>query len=75
MDTQQMEDLNGWMKLRESTKRQINTYYPPDSVSLATDHINGLRRSRENEVMDQSQDMMIKPLVDIDTSRHAPTKC
>ena len=54
---------------------QINTRYPPDSVSLATNHVNGVRRSRENEVMDQWQDMMIKPLVDINTSRYAPMKC
>ena len=55
-------------------KRQINTHYPLDLVSLATDHVNGVRRSRENKIMDRWKYMMIKPLVDIDTSKHAPTK-
>ena len=64
---------NGWMKPKESPKRQINNHYPSDLISLATDHVNGVRRSRENKVMDQWQDMMIKPLVDISTSKYAPT--
>ena len=55
------------MRPTESPKRQINTCYPPDLVSLATDHVNGVRKSRANEVMDRWQDMMIKPMVDIDT--------
>ena len=43
---------NGWMKPRESPKKQTNTHYPLDSMILAPDHVNGVRRSRENEVMD-----------------------
>ena len=56
------------MKPMESPKRQTNTDYPPDSVTLAPDHVNGARRSRANEVMDQWQDMTIKSLLDINTS-------
>ena len=52
VDTQQMEGQNGWMKPRESPKSKINTYYLPDSVSLAIDHVNGVRRSRVDKVMD-----------------------
>ena len=63
------------MKPRESPKRKTNTYYPPDSVTLALEHVNGVRRSREIKVMDQWQDMMIKSLVDINTSRYTPMKC
>ena len=44
---------NGWMKPRESPKRQTNTHYPLDSVILAPDHVNGARRSWANEVMNQ----------------------
>lgn len=65
--------MDGWGL--ECPKRKINTHYPPDSVSLATDHVNGVRKSRENEVMDRWQDMMIKSLVDINTSIYTPTKC
>ena len=32
---------DGWMKPRESPKRQINTYYPPDSITLALDDVLG----------------------------------
>ena len=64
-DTTSGRSNDGWMKPKESPKRQTNTYYPPDLVTLAPDHVNGVRRSRANEVMDQSQDMMIKSLLDI----------
>ena len=57
-----------WMKPKESPKRQTNTEHSPDSITLAPDHVNGVRRSRENEVIDQWQDMMIKYLVDINIS-------
>ena len=65
---------DGWMRPKESPKRKTNIYYPPYSVTLALDHVNGVRRSRENEVMDQWQDMMIKSLLDINTSRYTPMK-
>ena len=65
---------NGWMKPKESPKRQINSYYLPDSVSLAIDHVNGVRKSRADKVMDQWQDMTIKPLVDIYTRIYTPMK-
>ena len=38
---------------KETPKRQSNTNYPPDSVILVLDHVNGVRRSWANEVMDQ----------------------
>ena len=63
-----------WMKPRESPKKQTNTDYPPDSRTLAPDHVNGARRSKANEVMDQWQDMMIKSLLGINTSRYTPLK-
>ena len=62
------------IKPRESPKRQIDTYYPPDSVILAPDHVNGTKRSRAIKVMDQWQDMIIKPLEDINTSEYTPMK-
>ena len=62
------------MRSRESPKRQTDTDYPPDSVTLALDHVNGVRRSRANKIIDQWQDMMIKPLVEINISRHTPMK-
>ena len=41
-----------WMdEARETPKRQANTYYPPDSVILVSDHVDGVRKSWENEVM------------------------
>ena len=63
-----------WVKPRESPKRQTNTNYPPDSVTLAPDHVNGARRSRANEVMDQWKDMMIKSLLGIVTNIYTPMK-
>ena len=63
-----------WMMPKESPKRKTNTNYPPDSVTLEPDHINGVRRSRDNEVMDQSKYMMIKSLLGITTSRYTPMK-
>ena len=54
-----MESQNEWMKPRESPKRQTNIDYPLDSVIVALDHVNGVRRSRENEEMDQWKHMMI----------------
>ena len=59
----------------ESPKRKINTHYPPNSISLATDRVNGVRKSRDNEVMDQWQDMMIKSPIDINTCIYTPMKC
>ena len=59
---------------KESPKRQTNTHYPPNSMILAPDHVNGVRMSRANEVMDRWQSMMIKPLVDIITRRHTSLK-
>jgi hypothetical protein len=49
MDRQNEE----WMKPRESPKRKTNTDYPLDSVTLEQDHVNGARRSRANEIIDQ----------------------
>ena len=59
----------------DEPKRQTNTYYPPDSVILVPDHVNGVRKSWANEVMDQWQSKMIKALVDIIISGHTPMKC
>ena len=74
--TKQMEGQHDeWMKPIESPKGQTNIDYPLDSVTLALDHVNGARRSRANEVMDQWQDMMIKSLLGINTSRYTPMKC
>ena len=70
-----LKSKNGMDEPRESPKRNTNTHFPPDSVILAPNHVNGVRRSWENEVMDQSKIMMIKPLVDIITSGHTPMKC
>ena len=44
---------NGQVKPKESAMRKINTYYPFDLVSLSTDHVNWVIRSKENEVMDR----------------------
>ena len=74
MGTQQVEGQRWMDEPRESPKWQTNTHYPPDSIILATDHVNGVRRSWANEVMDQWRSMMIKPLVDIITSGHTPMK-
>jgi hypothetical protein len=63
------------MKPKENPKRQIDTYNPLDSVTQEPNHVNGLRRSRENEVMDQWKYMMIKPLVDINTIIYTPMEC
>ena len=67
-------EIQKWMdELEERPKRHTNTYYPPDSVILVPDHVNGVRRSRENEVMDQWRSM-IKPLVDIIIGGHTQMK-
>jgi hypothetical protein len=69
--------MNGklWMvKLMEKPKSQINTNYPPDSVILVPNHVNGKRESWENGVMDQWRSKMIKPLVDIIISGHTQMK-
>ena len=64
-----------WMdEPKESPKRQTNTHYPPNSVILAPNHVNGVRMSRASEVMDRWRSMMIKPLVDIITSEHTLMK-
>jgi hypothetical protein len=60
---------------RERPKRQTNTYYPTNSVILVPDHVNGVRKSWANEVMDQWRSKMMKPLVDIIISGHTPMKC
>jgi hypothetical protein len=57
----------------ESTKRETNTSYPPNLVTLAPNHVNGARRSRGNEVKDQWIYMMIKSLLRTNTSRYTPT--
>ena len=66
---------DGWMKPRESPKGKMNTDYPPNSITLEPDHVNGVRRSRANEVMGQWKDMMIKSLLCINTSKYRPIKC
>ena len=38
---------------RERPKRQTNTYYPLGSVILVPDHVNGVRKSWGNELMEQ----------------------
>ena len=58
------------MRPRESPQRKIETDYPPNSVILAYDHVNGVRSLKANKVIDQWQDMMIEPLVGISTSEH-----
>ena len=64
-----------WMRPIESPKRQTNADYPPNSITLALDHVNVVRMLRAIEVMDQWQDMMIKSLLDINTSIYTPMKC
>ena len=64
-----------WMdEPKERPKRQTNTYYPPDSVIVVPDRVNGVRKSWANEVIDQWRSKMIKPLVDIIISRHTQMK-
>ena len=65
---------NGMDEPKESLKRQTDTHYPPDSVILGSDHVNGVRRSWANEVMAQWRSMMIRPLVDIIISGQTPMK-
>ena len=63
------------MRSRESPKRKTNTDNPLDSVILELDHVNGVRRSRDNEVMDQWKYMMINSLLGINISIYTPMKC
>ena len=64
-----------WMKPRESPKTKTNTYYPPDSITMAPKHVNGSRRIGKNEVMDQWKDKMIKSLLGINIRIYTPMKC
>lgn len=75
MGTQHVEGQRWMDEPKESPKGKTNTHYPFDSVILAPNHVNRVRRSWENQVMDQWWSMMIKPLVEIITSRHTPMKC
>ena len=75
MVVQQMEGPQWMDESKERPKRQTNTYYPPDSVILVLDHVNGVRKSRANGVMDQWRSKMIKPLANIITSGHTQMKC
>ena len=64
-------DVQEWMdEIREKPKRQTNTNYILDLVILVPDHVNGVRKSWENGVMDQWRSKMIMTLVDTITSKH-----
>ena len=64
-----------WMdEPKERPKKSTNTYYPPDLVILVPGHVNGVRRSWANEVMDQWRSILIKALVDIIISGYTPMK-
>ena len=74
MVVQEMEGQSWMDEPKEGPKMQTNTYYPPESVIMVPDHVNRVRRSWANVVMDQWRSMMIKPLVDLIASGHTPMK-
>ena len=63
-----------WMRHKEFLKRKINNYYPPNLVTLEPDHVNAVRGLRESEVIEKCKDMMIRSLLDINTSGYTLMK-
>ena len=58
-----------------NSQEETNTNYPPDLVTLALDHVNGVSRSKVNEVTPERKNMMIKSLLGISTRIYTTIKC
>ena len=72
---QQMNGKNWMNELKEKPKRHTNTNYRPDLEILVPNHVNGVRKSWADGVMDQWRSKMIKPLVEDHHKRNTHMKC